>query len=60
MSLGKYHVEIGFGQRNGHSSCINRGVNWQIVIFDNVFLQKAMLVPIFLPVGVFLISVTIL
>jgi len=35
-SRANYHIQIGFGRRNGDSSCICRGIDSQIEIFDDV------------------------
>jgi len=37
-TLANYHIEIGFGQRNGDTSCIARGLDWQVAVFNDVSL----------------------
>jgi len=53
-----YHIEIGFGRRNGDGSCICGGIENQIEIFDDVELWKAICVSILLRVSFESISVT--
>jgi len=57
-SQADHHIEIGFGRRDGGSSCIARSVHWQIVMYDDGSLAKAIRVPILLSVSFSLILVT--
>jgi hypothetical protein len=52
------HVDIGFGQRHGDSSCICGGIDMQIVIFDVISRSKIFCVPILPRVSFVLILVT--
>jgi len=57
-SPGKNHIEVRFGWRHGDSSCVCRGIEGQIGIFDVISQWKAICVLIVPHVSFFLISVT--
>jgi len=53
-----HHIDFGFGQRHGDSSCVSGGIDRQIVIFDVISWRKANCLPILQCISFFLISVT--
>jgi len=57
-SRANYHIEIGFGRRHCDGSCVTRGVDSQIGIFDPGSQANAIRVPSLLCVSFFWMSVT--
>ena len=57
-SLGNYHIEIRYRQRYGDGFHVARGIDSQIVSFEDLSLGKAIFVPTLLCISFFLISVS--
>jgi hypothetical protein len=53
-----YHVEIGYGRRDGDGALTAGGIDSQISSFEDISCGKALCVPTLLQVSFFLISLT--